>query len=235
MTTSEPRRAGASAVALAVLLGAVIGVGAHSLLPAAGSPLPPAPGAEVAARVLDRDATVRVEASGCGERRSATATVVGPPGAETVLTNAHVVRGAGTVEVHHDDGTTATATVVGAVAGRDAAVLRLDGDVPAAPPASTRSVGVGDDVVVTGFPGGERIEVTARVRSSELRSAYGGTSPVLLIDAPAAGGLSGGTVLDAATGDVVALVAARDAASGDVVAHPIGEVLGRSLGPVPGC
>ena len=235
MTTSEPRRAGAGAVALAVLLGAVVGVGAHSLLPAAGSTPPPAPSAEVAGRTLDRDATVRVEAFGCGERRSATATVVGPPGAETVLTNAHVVRGSGTVEVHRDDGTIVTASVRGAVDGRDAAVLRLDGDVPAAPSVSSRSVGVGDEVVVTGFPGGERIEVTARVRSSELRSGYGGTSPVLLIDADAEGGLSGGTVLDATTGDVVGLIAARDPASGDAVAYPIREVLDRALGPVPGC
>ncbi len=240
MTVSEPRRAGAGAVTLAVLLGAVLGVGAHSLLPAAGttgSVAPPAPVAEVAGRVLDRDATMRVEAVGCGEQRSATATVVGPPGAEVVLTNAHVARGAGTVQVHHDDGSVGTATVVGSVAGRDAAVLRLDDESvsPASPPAARAPAEAGDEVVVIGYPGGTRVELTARVRTSELRSGYGGTAQVLLIDAPAEGGLSGGTVVDADTGDVVGLVAARDPATGDAVAYPIGEVLGRTLGPVPGC
>lgn len=239
MTVSEPRRVGASAVTLAVLLGAVLGVGAHSLLPAAGTTgggAPTTPTAEVAARVLDRDATLRVEAAGCGEERSATATVVGPPGAEVVLTNAHVVRGTGTVRVHREDGSVLTATVLGAVAGRDAAVLRLDdGAAPASPAAARTPAQVGDDVVVTGYPGGTRVELTARVRTSELRSGYGGTAPVLLIDAPAEGGLSGGTVVDADTGDVVGLVAARDPGTGDVVAYPVGEVLGRALGPVPGC
>ncbi len=240
MTVSEPRRVGAGAVTLAVLLGAVIGVGAHSLLPAAGSTglgAGPAPSAEVAGRTLDRDATLRVEAVGCGEHRSATATVLGPPGDQIVLTNAHVARGAGTVTVHHDDGTVGSATVLGAVPGRDAAVLRLDDErnAPASPPAAQVAAEVGDDVVVTGFPDGARVEMAAQVRSSELRSGYGGTAQVLLIDAPAGGGLSGGTVVDADTGDVVGLVAARDPGTGDVVAYPVHEVLGRGLGPAPGC
>lgn len=222
---------------LAILLGAVIGVGAHSLLPAAGSTPPPAPVAQVEGRVLDRDATLRVEADGCGDRRTASATVIGAPGDQLVLTNAHVVRGAGTVRVHHDDGSTSSATVVGSVDDRDAAVLRLDDtrDAPSGPPSARASAAVGDRVVVVGFPSGERQEVEARIRTIELRSGYGGTAPVLLVDAPAAGGLSGGTVLDADTGDVVGLVAARDPSSGDVVAYPVGELLGRPLAAVPSC
>lgn len=237
MAENEPRRAGVGAVALALVAGAVLGVGAHSLLPAEGSTTPVAPGAEVAALVLDRDATLLVEAEGCGQRRTATATVVGPPGEQVVLTNAHVVRGAGTVRVHHDDGTTSTATVLGSLAERDAAVLLLDdgNDAPVGPAASSVAAAVGDEVVVAGFPDGARVETTATVRATELRSGYGGTAPMLLIDAAAHGGLSGGTVLDAGSGDVVGLVAAMDPASGDVVAYPVGELLGRSLGPVPGC
>ena len=84
-------------------------------------------------------------------------------------------------------------------------------------------------------PSSSGITTRARVRSSELRSGYGGTAQVLLIDAPAEGGLSGGTVVDADTGDVVGLVAARDPSTGDVVAYPLHEVLGRSTVPTPGC
>ncbi len=241
---TEPRRVGVGAVTLAVLLGAVLGVGAHSLLPASGATSldaptswAAAPSVEVPGRPPPRDATLRVEAVGCGEHRTATATVIGDPDSQLVLTNVHVARGAGTLQVHRDDGTVGTATVLGAVAGRDAALLRLDDAHPApdAPPAARTAADVGDEVVVVGYPGGRRVELTARVRSSELRSGYGGTAQVLLIDAPAEGGLSGGTVVDADTGDVVGLVAARDPSTGDVVAYPLHEVLGRSTVPTPGC
>ncbi len=237
MAASEHRRVGAGAVTLAVLLGAVIGVGASSLLPASGSTAPPAPSAEVAGRVLDRDGTLKVIATGCGQQRSASATVIGgDDGTPMLLTNAHVVRGAGTVDVLHDDGTTSAATVVGSISGRDAAVLRIEpADATTGSPAAAEPAAVGDQVVVHGYPGGERVELDATVRGAEPRSGYGGTATVLLIDVEADPGLSGGTVTDAETGEVVALVAARDPDSGHVVAYPVGELLGRALGPIPGC
>lgn len=44
-----------------------------------------------------------------------------------VVTNAHVVAGAGSIQVRFDDGTVAAATLVGTDVGHDVAVLELDG------------------------------------------------------------------------------------------------------------
>lgn len=226
------------AVTGATLLGVVLGTGAHVAV-GATSPAP-APRAEVAGAVLERDvpgAVLEVSAHGCGIAKQASATVVQGPRGPVVLTNAHVVTGAGTVVVRTPAGDV-TARVAGVVQGRDAAVLRVDpGEWPEGV-APTRPVGAdartGDPVDVTGFPAGDPERRAGRVTSIEPRQAYGGTTSVLVIDAPAEPGSSGGAVLDV-TGAVVGLVAARDPGSGATVAYPVRDLLDGTLVAAPGC
>jgi len=246
--TRRPRTT-LAAVAAATAIGGCLGVAVHVLLPSAGAGAPPAPVAYVDGAQLERGgeptttdgggldrSVVEVGASGCGERRQASATLVRGWDGDLVLTNAHVVAGAETVEVQSPDGASVTARVRGTLVGRDVALLAL-------PPGSSGSfealaVGSpatpGDRVSVAGFPAGERTRRDGRVEGVEVRSGYGGTSEVLLVDAEARPGVSGGAVLDA-EGEVVGLVAARDPRSGDTVAYPIQELLTGSIGPRPGC
>ncbi|MHB1139972.1 MAG: trypsin-like peptidase domain-containing protein [Microthrixaceae bacterium] len=231
------------ALARATLLGVVLGTGAHVAVGAgASSPLPTAPAAQVAGVAIERgarlDAVVEVAASGCGVTRQASATIVRGTRDAVVLTNAHVVAGAGTVELRTAAGTV-TASVAGAVRGRDVAVLRVDPATwPAgegqALPTGTRPVRTGDRLSVVGFPGGLAERRVGDVVSIEARTGYGGTTPVLVIGAPADPGLSGGAVVDD-SGAVVGLVAARDPSTGATVAYPVAELLSGRLGPPPGC
>lgn len=246
--THRGPRVGLGAILAATALGACLGVGVHVVWPevgAAGDAL--APEAQVAGAQLERgdepnelqraalDGVLLVEASGCGEQRQASATVVRGPAGDLLLTNAHVVRGSGTVTVRSGDGTVRTADVVGAVVGRDAAVLRLSDEgvgLDALPTAAAPGQGV--PVAVLGYPAAAAEVRVGRVATVEVRSGYGGSSEVLVIDTPTGDGQSGGAVLDVA-GNVVGLVAARDPSSGDTVAYPIDVVLRGSLGPVPTC
>ena len=240
------------AVAVATLVGVALGTGAHVAVGASASPSPPPePVAQVAGAQLERvepdevfdGSLLRVEASGCGVDRQATATVLDAPSGPLVLTNTHVVRGAGSVVVHAGD-VAVTATVVGSIRDRDAAVLRVDAEVVAdleadgAAAWSAREIGrqsrVGDQLTVAGYPGGDAQALVGRVTSIEPRRAFGGTTEVLVVDAAAAPGVSGGAVLDE-HGAVVALVAARDPGTGSTVAYPIADLLERSIEAVPGC
>ena len=90
-----------------------------------------------------------------GFGRSQTATAAGTGMIVTadglVVTNAHVVEGADTVEVSLTDGRTYTATVVESDTSRDVAVLQLDGaaDLPVVTLASTTPA-VGSEVITIG-------------------------------------------------------------------------------------
>jgi len=238
------------AIAGATMIGALLGVGVHLLVPGAGAAgNRAAVEVQVAGAQLDRSqlptevheqqlgsSVLRVGSQGCGESRQATAIVVRVPGGEmVVLTNAHVVRGAGTLELTTQEGEV-QADVAGAVTGRDAAVIRVPEGVTRSwsamtvgPPAE-----LGQPVVVAGYPGAEPQLLAGTVASIERRSGFGGSSDVLIIDAPAENGLSGGAVLDA-RGRVVGLVVARDPATRRVVAHPIESVIDGMVGAIPTC
>ena len=243
------------AIALATTIGALLGVGMHLVLPVAGATTDrtatdrTTTDVQVLGARLERSSVVtevhrdrlargvlRVESTGCGESRQATAILVRSGGGDLVLTNAHVVRGSGSLVLHPADGSTNDAQVRGAIGGRDAAVIAeptsLAASVTAMPLGA--AVQLGQSVVVAGYPAGSAQLLEGRVVSIEPRSGSGGTSEVLVIDAPARDGLSGSAVLDA-EGGVVGLVAARDPSTGYVVAYPIGSVMTGTIAPIPAC
>jgi S1-C subfamily serine protease len=237
---------------------AALGTGAAlgSLLHVGGVGVPAVPSGsaavavEVAAATLERStavpaevaevaaaAVLRIEATGCGELVQGSATAVEVAGRTVLLTNAHVVRGSGTVAVVLPDGGTRPAQVLGVVPGRDAAVLRLEGSTyPEGldPAPIGGAVPVGSLLSVAGHPQGSVRVGRGQLTAIEPRSGFGGTSDVLLVDVQVEGGSSGGAVFDDG-GRAVGLVAARDPRTGGAVAYPIAEVLGRELGPVPAC
>jgi serine protease Do len=239
-------------VAIALIAGVLLGVGAHVLTPAADAN--PAVRAEVAGVTQERSADVgqqvaavaeravlRVGAVGCGEQRQASATLVDAgDGRVLLLTNAHVVEGSATVEVQLDGGSTVTVAVLGALAGRDAALLDADallsqagGDV-AAPATVGDEVALGAPLAVAGFPGGSpRVDATY-LADVQRRVADGVASQVMLTGSTVIGGSSGGAVLDG-DGRVVGLVAARDRSTGQAVAHPLAGLIDVPLVAPPGC
>jgi len=85
-----------------------------------------------------------------------------------ILTNNHVIDGATTLEVQFNDGSTATATVVGADAVDDLAVIKAQG-VSGLTPASigtSEDLQVGQDVVAVGSPLGLSATVTSGIVSA---------------------------------------------------------------------
>lgn len=239
---------GIGSILVATLIGACLGVGVHLRWPEAGAwGSPAAPSAQVASEQLLRGepsdaqrerlgtAVVLVAAQGCGESRQATASVVRVGSRTVILTNAHVVRGSGTVAVQTGDGEWHEAVVLGGVEGNDAAVLELsDPEVHLESMPVGPEPGTGTAVTTVGYPHGVGELRVGQVRSIQRRTGYGGTSRVMLIDALADHGESGGAVLDA-FGRVVGLVAARDPSTGFTVAYPVSAVLATGLVSVPHC
>jgi S1-C subfamily serine protease len=92
-----------------------------------------------------------------------------------VLTNAHVVRGAGQVEVRFADGRRTVGAVLGADAVYDLALVRLRGD-PGAPPVrrgDSDALEPGDAVIAVGSPYGLHWSVTFGVVSALERELPG--------------------------------------------------------------
>jgi hypothetical protein len=113
--------------------------------------IPAAPtGSPVSQEVLDSVApsAVRLQSEACGQIQSGSGFFVG---AGLIATNAHVVAGAGEIELSSADGGRGNGDVVAFDPSVDLALVRTDMDRPAlrlAPPE------VGDQGLVLGFPGG---------------------------------------------------------------------------------
>lgn len=125
---------------------------AHLLGDASSAPPTELPAMTPATQRLVRDATVQVFAEACGKEWAGSGFVAAPG---VVVTNAHVVTGAGGVDVVTADGRAHTATVTLYDPARDVALLRLPG-LDIIPLALAESpAAVGDVVVSAGHPGGD--------------------------------------------------------------------------------
>jgi S1-C subfamily serine protease len=126
-----------------------------------------------------------------------------------VLTNAHVVAGAAKLKAALTDGQTFDATLVGADAATDTAVLRLSAaTLPHATLGQSGTLRVGQLVVAIGNPLGFTCTVTAGIVSAlgrTLRTSGGGfIDSVIQTDAPLNPGNSGGPLVSGA-GEVVGI------------------------------
>jgi S1-C subfamily serine protease len=128
-----------------------------------------------------------------------------------ILTNAHVVSDAATIEVDFADGRTAEARLIGAVPENDVALVQAEGLLEPAQPAElgqSADLQVGDDVVAIGnaLNLGEEPSVTTGIVSAlgrSIRSPSGDTLVDLIqTDAAINPGNSGGPLVNAA-GQVV--------------------------------
>lgn len=129
----------------------------------------------------------------------------------TIVTNNHVVESAKTVEVHFEDGTNATAKVLGTDKYNDLGVIKVDKqDLPTLKLGSSADVRVGDDVVAIGnalaLEGG--LSVTRGIISGLKRSIQTDSdvrlSGLLQTDTAINPGNSGGPLLNAA-GEVIGI------------------------------
>lgn len=137
-----------------------------------------------------------------------------------VVTNEHVVDGASTVKVKLADGTTYSATVVGADISTDLAVLKVDAPASKLTPLAlgdSSALTVGDGVVAIGNPFGLDETVTSGIVSAldrEIQAPDG--TPIegaIQTDAAVNHGNSGGPLLDL-QGKVVGVTAQIKSESG---------------------
>lgn len=146
-----------------------------------------------------------------------------------VLTNAHVVDGATTVEVTLDaDTTPRSATLIASDAASDVAVLRVDDTtgLVAAETASADTVAVGDSVIAVGnalaLEGS--MTVTSGIVSAMNRSIAtdsGTLTELIQTDAAISSGNSGGPLVDA-DGRVIGINTAVASSGGTIQASNIG-------------
>jgi serine protease DegQ len=129
-----------------------------------------------------------------------------------ILTNLHVVAGAGRVEVAFADGTDSEATVISVTPEHDLAVLQartLPDDLVPATLRSTQGLGPGDEVVAVGFPFGIGPSASSGVISGlrrEFRSPRGRLLTNLIqFDAAVNPGNSGGPLVTM-DGEVIGIV-----------------------------
>jgi putative serine protease PepD len=231
------RYAGVAALATAcALVGSAVGVVAgRELAPepqatttTAADPAAPVAAAApesyvaVAAKVLP--SVVSLGVVGNGGRGSGSGVVISVDG--YVLTNNHVVEGAQTIRATFNDGSSASARVVGTDAASDLAVVKVDKTgLTAAKLGRSASVRVGDSVLAVGSPLGLSGTVTAGIVSALNRpvnttSQQGfGAAPVATVidaiqtDAAINPGNSGGALVDLA-GQVIGINSAIASTTG---------------------
>lgn len=133
-------------------------------------------------------------------------------GDRMVLTAAHVVTGARTIELRFPGLPVLAAQVVGIDADDDTALLRVVGQLPPALTLEPAPAAAGDQVGVVGFPIADTVARTSVARISALddRASLDGHQlrDLTVVDAEVPTGSSGGPVVDS-TGRVRAMVSAQ--------------------------
>lgn len=176
--------------------------------------------AAIAARTAPTIAALRIDRDGTST--PATAIVLRSDG--HLITSAHAVEGADTIEVHLHGGAIRTASVVGADRTTDIAVLHVDEDglAPAAI-GTAEGVAVGDRAIAIGLAdtGSWETELTTGFIRGIDRKLRRADSTVLhdmiLLDTMVGHGAIGGPLLDA-SGAVVGITHALTGAEGDAPA-----------------
>lgn len=165
----------------------------------------PSNATEVAAAVIPSIVTVEVSTTSAEEfvaDASGSGVVLSSSG--TIVTNEHVVEGAAAIRVVFADGRTYVATLLGADALTDLAVIDIEteGLIPIAI-GSSRSMSIGDTAIAVGSPlgleGGPSVTVGV-VSAFDRRVGTGGGNELfgmLQTDAPITRGSSGGALVDA--------------------------------------
>ncbi len=194
--------------ALVIGYGTLFGGGSGTIEPKSASAAPA--GEELVARVAAKmePSVVQVNVSGAGGMASEQGLGSGIIYREDgyIVTNNHVVEGAGEVSVAFADGSTEKGEVVGTDPATDVAVIRVDRDgLPAASFGDGRNLTVGQIAVAVGSPSGFQSTVTSGVVSGVGREVpatlTGGRQESALVDliqtdAAISPGSSGGALAD---------------------------------------
>ena len=188
----------------------------------------PAAGSIAAVAAAVQPSVVQLNVSGADGEGTGTGFVVSGDG--YIVTNNHVAGGAGDggkIDVTFSDGSTATGKLVGADAGYDLAVVKVDRtELPALTLGSSDSINVGDTAIAIGSPLGLQGTVTSGIVSALNRpvtaGGQGDTSYISAIQTDAAinPGNSGGPLVNGA-GEVIGVNSAiatlgMGAASGNI-------------------
>ena len=238
-TVRSPRRRTAAAfAAVALLSGAVGGAVAEALdddPPAAASTRSmPTVSRQLSGATLDvagvvakaGPAVVGIRVAGRGGTGAGTGVVLTADG--EILTNAHVVEGASSINVTlAGESQSRPARLVGSDRAADLALLRIDATgLPVAELGASAEVAVGDDVVAIGnalaLRGGPTVTrgiVSALDRT--LETPVGAMTGLIQTDASISSGNSGGPLVDA-TGKVIGINTAVASGGGGTAAENIG-------------
>jgi putative serine protease PepD len=117
-----------------------------------------------------------------------------------ILTNAHVIAGARSIQVAFSDGTTVPATLVGSNTGADLAVIRVSVAASTLHPltlGSSASVRVGDSVYAIGSPFGLSGSLSEGIVSNLGQTGAGNLTGLIQTDAAINPGNSGGPLVNA--------------------------------------
>ena len=169
---------------------------------ATGDPVSPPAGGSIAAVAAElQPSVVQINVDGGGGQGTGSGFIIREDG--YILTNNHVTAGGDDITVTFSDGEVVDATLVGANAGYDLAVLKVDrSGLPAVTLGSSSALEVGDSAIAIGSPLGLQGTVTAGIVSALNRPVTaGGQGELAFInaiqtDAAINPGNSGGPLVD---------------------------------------
>lgn len=195
-----------------------------------------APGVDARQRRRAREMTVRIRATGCGELATGSGFVIGD---RLIVTNRHVVDGAGAVSINTWDGRSVDATVQGVDLSDDIAVMRVDRELPASAQLADADPGMGDEVTAVGFPLGGRQALSSGTVVDYARLDTGDGPRIMRVSAEIWPGSSGGPLVDL-QGRVVGVVFALERATDYGLAIPVSDLRdalaqGTTWAASPGC